>query len=156
LTQLFFTAGQRSIYLEVFNARIRWRAELMNQLGRPAEALPLIDRALAMDPTDVALPMLTACLSRLLLGQTEQAVSTCEKASALNDWWGPRIFLVAAYGDRGDMEKATVAKAELLRLVPGYTIAQARAADQHWDPEYAKLAEKYIYEGLRKAGIPEQ
>ena len=150
-------ANSKAIKLDPDEPEVyRWRAELMNEMGRPAEALPLIDRALEMDPASVDLTILTACLSHLLLGQSETAVSTCERASALNDWWEPRLWLVAAYGNHGDIEKATVAKAELLRSVPGYTIARARAADQHWGHDYSKLAEAHIYEGLRKAGIPEQ
>ncbi len=66
------------------------------------------------------------------------------------------MLLLAAYGDHGDTEKAATVRAELLRLVPGYTVAQARTADQPSNTEYSKLADKYIYEGLRKAGIPEQ
>ena len=134
----------------------RWRGELLNQMGRPAEALPLFERAVAMDPNSTELATLHACVSHLLLGQIERAVSTCESASAVNDWWWPRMLLLAAYGDHGDLEKAAAVRAELLRLVPGYTIAQARTAAQPSTTEYGMLAEKYIYEGLRKAGIPEQ
>jgi len=65
-------------------------------------------------------------------------------------------LLVAAYANQGDLTKANAAKAELLRFVPGFTVAQARAFDEPPHPEYAKLAEKYLYAGLRKAGIPER
>jgi len=53
------------------------------------------------------------------------------------------------------MDKATAAKAEFLRTVPGYTISQLRAKRYSDHPEYVKLADKYLYAGLRKAGIPE-
>ena len=136
------------------------RANIMNQLGRPADALPLIDRALDMDKThgsDVVFTALTACTSYLLLGQAERAVAMCEKAAAGSSG-SPRLQarLIAAYADHGDLGKASAAKVELLRMMPGYTVAQAKAFDQPSHPEYAKLAEKYYYEGLRKAGIPEQ
>jgi hypothetical protein len=65
-------------------------------------------------------------------------------------------LLVAAYANQGDRAKANAAKAELLDLVPGFTISQARGYREPSHPEYAKLAEKYLYTGLRKAGIPEQ
>ena len=39
--------------------------------------------------------------------------------------------------------------------MPGYTISQLRAKLYSDHPEYVKLAEKYWYAGLRKAGIPE-
>jgi hypothetical protein len=44
----------------------------------------------------------------------------------------------------------------VLRIAPGYTIAQLRAKRYSDHPEYQRLAEKYLYEGLRKAGIPER
>jgi class 3 adenylate cyclase len=99
----------------------------------------------------------TACESYVLLGQAEQAVAMCEKAAARTTG-GDYVqqHLVAAYANHGDTAKAAAAKAELLRIKPGLTVAQVRAYDEPSHPEYAKLAEKYHYEGLRKAGIPEQ
>jgi hypothetical protein len=54
------------------------------------------------------------------------------------------------------MAKAAAARARALRVSPGFTIARARVLDEPAHPEYLKLAEKYWYEGLRKAGFPEQ
>jgi len=134
------------------------RAFIMNAIGRPAEALPFIDRALAMDTTERAVGYAAgvACTSYLLLGQAERAVAMCEKINFGSHDWKLQMLLVAAYADHGDVQEAAAAKAELLRLLPAFTVAQARASDQPSHSEYAKLAEKYLYEGLRKAGIPEK
>jgi adenylate cyclase len=132
------------------------RAALMSDTGRPAEALPLIDGALATDSVDIARAMRIACLAHLLLGQAEQAIGDCEKASALTDSWDVALLLAAAYANHGDMAKAAAARARALRVSPGFTIARARVLDEPPHPEYLKLAEKYWYEGLRKAGFPEQ
>ena len=43
-----------------------------------------------------------------------------------------------------------------LSVAPGYTISQLRGKRYSDHPDYQRLAEKYWYEGLRKAGIPEQ
>ena len=129
-----------------------YRSNIMNMMGRPAEGLALAERALTMDPTNTAEPMLRACWSYLLLGQADQAIEMCEKASALWHYWGFQVLPVAAYADHGDMAKTAAAKADLLRTVPGYSIAQARFFDRTTHPEaYTRLAEKYFYEGLRKA-----
>ena len=64
--------------------------------------------------------------------------------------------MAAAYANYGDLAKASDAKAEVLRTVPGFTIAQLRAKRHSDNPEYLKLAEKYFYEGLRRAGFPER
>jgi predicted Zn-dependent protease len=131
----------------------------MNNLGRPAEALALIDRATAIDEAGYGaiFEQSTACESYVLLGQAEQAVAMCEKAAVRNSGDDHvQQHLVAAYANHGDTAKAAVAKDELPRIKPGLTVAQVRASDEPSHPEYAKLAEKYHYEGLRKAGIPEQ
>jgi TolB-like protein len=134
------------------------RGWTMSMMGRPAEALALVDRALAMDPTQVGLgwAMRVGCEAHLLAGQVKQAIATCEKAAGLDNDWMNNLFLAAAYANHGDLAKAAMAKAEALRTVPGYTIAQLRAKRYSDHPEYQRLAEIYWYDGLRKAGIPEK
>jgi len=132
------------------------RAGAMILMGRPDEALKLVDRALAMNPTDIAYPLRMACEAHLLAGEAPQAIATCEKSAGLwTDWW-VHARLAAAYANNGDTEKAAAEKAEVLRTLPGYTIAQLRAKRNSDHPEYMKLAEKYWYAGLRKAGFPEK
>jgi len=122
-------------------------------MGLPDEALKLIDRVFAMNPPNRGYPLRTACQAHLLAGQANQAIATCEKLGRRDLLWYPRM--AAAYANHGDMEKAAAAKTELLRIVPGYTISQLRAKRYSDHPEYQRLAEKYWYEGLPKAGIPE-
>jgi class 3 adenylate cyclase/TolB-like protein/tetratricopeptide (TPR) repeat protein len=132
------------------------RAWILNMMGRPDEALKFIDQALAMNPFDMAYALRIACEVYLFSGQAEQAIATCEKASGTSTYWFIYVVLAAAYANNGDIEKARAAKAEILRVVPDYTIAQLRAKRYSDHPEYQQRAEKYWYGGLRKAGIPEQ
>jgi adenylate cyclase len=136
------------------------RAWLMNMAGRPNEALPLAERALALDPSAIGGVMRVTCEAHLLAGHAEQAIATCEKAASRGTSSGNdplnNLFLAAAYANHGDMAKAASAKADALRTMPGYTIARLRAKRYSEDPEYQRLAEKYWYEGLRKAGFPEK
>ncbi len=132
------------------------RAWVMNKTGRPDDALKLIDRALAMNPPDLGYALVNACEAHLLAGQAPQAIATCERATGLWTEWLVHAFLAAAYANNGDTEKAAAAKAEVLRTVPGFTISQLRARRHSDHPEYVKLAEKYWYAGLRKAGFPEK
>ena len=99
--------------------------------------------------------MAAACETQVWAGQTEQAIATCEKASGRDNHWGIYLSLAAAYANHGEMAKAAAAKAEVLRTVPGLTIAQLRAKRGSDSPESLDLAKKYWYEGLRKAGVPE-
>jgi adenylate cyclase len=134
------------------------RAWLMNMTGRPAEALTLVDRSLTIGPdTNPGGALRVACEAHLLLGQAEQAITTCEQARGLyNDDLIVGLFLAAAYANHGDLARAAAAKSEVQRIAPGYTIAQLRAKRYSEVPEYQRLAEKYWYEGLRKAGFPQK
>lgn len=131
------------------------KAWVMSMTGRPAQALAFVDQALGLDPPSIAWPMRIACEAHLLSGEAELAVATCEKAAGLGNYWMNNLFLAAAYANQGDLSKAAVARAQVLRTVPDYTLAQLRAKRYSDNPEYLKLAEKYLYAGLRKAGIPE-
>ena len=131
------------------------RADLMLLMGRPAEALALVDRALALRRGGLWAAS-TACEAQFFAGQTEKAIATCERATGIDDYWRIHLVLAAAYANHGDMAKAAAAKAEVLRIVPGFTIAQLRAKRLSDNPEYLKLAEQYWYSGLRKAGLPEK
>jgi class 3 adenylate cyclase len=150
-------ANATAIKLEPYEAR--WytdRADLMIETGRPTEALALVDRALALEPANVWVPVATACEAHLLAGHTEQAIALCEQASGRGNHWFIHLALAVAYANHGEMAKAAAAKAEVLRTVPGLTIAQLRAKRPSENPEYQRLSEKYWYEGLRRAGFAEQ
>ena len=136
----------------------RWyllRADDMIRTARLNEALELADRALALYPGS-AMATAVACEVHVLTGRTEEAIAACEKASGRVDYWPIHLALAAAYANHGEMAKAVAAKAEVLRIIPGLTIAQLRATRASDNPEYQTLAETYWYEGLRKAGLPEK
>ena len=94
----------------------------------------------------------------MLLGQNDAAIETCERASALlrASSREPHMFLPAVYANAGDLPRARAALQALLQSSPNFTLAQLRAKRYSEHPEYQKLAEKYWYEGLRKAGLPER
>ncbi|MEO8346743.1 MAG: adenylate/guanylate cyclase domain-containing protein [Betaproteobacteria bacterium] len=149
-------ANALAIKLDPYHRRWQsFRSDIMVHAGRPAEALKVIDRALALDPSGSETLWDAACSAHLLAGQNEPAIAACEKASGLSNDWSIHVVLAAAYANQGNMTKANAARAEVLRTVPGFTIAQLRDKSPV-SPEAEKLAEKYLYEGLRKAGFQEQ
>jgi adenylate cyclase len=139
------------------NWSVRHAWFLANQVARPAEGLALIEQSIAADPPGGFSQLRGACEAHLLLGQYEQAIARCERARGLDsdDWWVD-LFLAAAYGHRGEAEKAAAARAEVLRLVPGYSIARLKANGYSLNPAFIRLAEEHFYSGLRKAGLPEK
>ena len=71
-----------AIKLEPYETRWQmFRAQTLVGAARPAEALALVDQALALYPTG-GMPVMVACEAHLLAGEIDQAIATCEKASA--------------------------------------------------------------------------
>jgi len=135
------------------------RMLLLVVTGRPEEALPVIDRAIALDPSgsSVDFYLQEQCSAHLNLGHYDQAIAACEKALALDDLWLKYLFLLGAYAQKGDMARAQVTKEELLKRKPDVTIAHLKNGPQFWaNPLFQQQREAHLYAGLRKAGIPEQ
>ena len=104
----------------------------------------------------VSLNLQLQCSAHLNLGEYDEAIATCEKALALEENWLKYLFLLGALAQKGDMAKAAVAKAQLLKLKPEVSIARLKVAPMWADPLYQQQREANLYTGLRKAGIPEQ
>lgn len=151
-------ACDQAIRLDPFSSSYyNGKAWLMLITGRPAETLELTAKAMALEAATPEWALDLACRAHLLLGEAREAIATCEKASGLDPGnWNLQLSLVAAYMNAGEPEKARVPKAAVDRIVPGYTIARLRANGFPEHPEYLKLADAYLYTGLRKAGVPER
>jgi tetratricopeptide (TPR) repeat protein len=135
-------------------ARHAWS---MSMVGKPAEAIALVAKAKAMDPSESWWAIRAGCEAHLLLGQYDDAIAACEKAAGLaGEDFDIAYFLAAAYAHKGLMGRAAEEKAKILRRAPGFTIAALRAKRYSVNPEYMRLAEAHWYSGLRKAGIPEK
>jgi len=128
----------------------------MISTGRPADALVAAQHAAAIDPPGGGYPQLLTCKSYLYLGRYEDAVTACEKSAGLNNSWIDQVYLTAAYAQKGDLNKAKIAKDELLKLQPGYTIDRYRQTWYSGTSAFFELVDKHLASGLRKAGIPEK
>jgi adenylate cyclase len=132
------------------------RAWIMVHTGHPAEAMQLLDKAIALDPNVTGLPILMRCRAYQALGRYDEAIAACEKAVVGEDYWIPHAYLVAAYAHKGETAKAEAEKMILLKQQPGMTIADLKALRLSNEPAYLQQTETHIYAGLRKAGIPER
>jgi len=153
-----FEANAEGLRIDPYRtASLEDRAELLIFTGRAEEALPVLDQAIALDPRSPAVPhhLQIQCLGYLFLGHYDSAISACEKALAHEDDWRRRLYLVAAYAQKGDMAKAAVEKTKLLKLQPKITIAWLNASRVSNNPIYLQQREASVLSGLRKAGIPE-
>ena len=148
-------ASARALRLEPYSAGLMLHHAAMTTLGgRPTEAMALVEHAFALDPQVDVLSIVGEV--QLLLGEYAEAIKSCEKArGGGGDHLMADLFLAAAYAHLGDAGNAAVAKGEVLRAVPGYTIAVHKSRGYSASPDYVRLVEKHLYSGMRKAGFAE-
>ena len=129
-------------------------------VGRAEEVEAHIAEALRLSPRDTTafVWMGTAAFAKLHLGSWEQAVAWFRRSIEANRNHPQGYFrLAAALAQLGRLDEARSAVKAGLALNPNFSISRARAlwtaiAD---DPTYLAQLEP-IFEGLRKAGLPEQ
>jgi hypothetical protein len=74
---------------------------------------------------------------------------------AYSNWPTPRFWLAAALAHLGRREEACEQARAGLELNPGFTIARLRSWAFSDNPVYLAGRER-VYDGLRKAGLPEE
>jgi tetratricopeptide (TPR) repeat protein len=124
-------------------------ADALTYDGAPERGLEVINRALRLNPyyPDWYLWYLADAYNAL--GRAEDVISTVRRMR--NPSEGRRL-LAANYAHLGRLDEARAEAREVLRLHPGFTIADwaQRPPYKHREP-----LERYI-EGMRRAGLPER
>jgi tetratricopeptide (TPR) repeat protein len=100
--------------------------------------------------------MTDAGIAKNQLGSYEQVVAWCRRAIEANRN-SPRayFYLAAALVQLGRLDEARSAIKASLALNPAFAIARVAWKARSDDPKYLVQLESY-FEGLRKAGVPEQ
>lgn len=116
--------------------------------GRAAEAVELLHKAMRLNPFFPDWYLWYLGDAYYTLGRYEDAIRALERMS--NPAEGHRL-LAASFAQLGRRDEAAAHVAEVLRLHPGFSIADwaARQPDQDRD------ALEHYLEGLRRAGLPE-
>lgn len=149
-------AASRAMELEPYSTEHRLQyAWLRGLMGRPEESIAIAEEVLRVDPAATPSAMRTMCEAYVLAGNFSAAIPACEKSNLLFADWISKLYLLAAYANNGEREKAAALQAQVLHEVPGYSIEQLRAKRYSDHPDYLPLAESNWYSGLRKAGINE-
>jgi len=151
-------ANATALKIDPYNNRtVGDQGYLLLLTGRPEEALPVLDRAIALDPrsNSVGNSLQLQCSANLNLGRYDAAIAACERGLGLDDDWLKYVFLLGASAQKGDMVKVEAVKRELLKRQPDISIAQLKAPRIWANPAYQQQREAHLYAGLRKAGIPE-
>jgi DNA-binding winged helix-turn-helix (wHTH) protein/TolB-like protein len=125
--------------------------------GRWEDALRQVDLAIRLSPLDR--PHVAACqtLAATALIPLQRYDEAIERARLVLD--GPRAgsrysIIASAEAWRGNLDAARAAAAEWMKHRPDMSIERLRASRGSTEPAYLAGME-HLYEGLRRAGIPE-
>ena len=123
--------------------------------GSLDEALALFHRADRLSPGDPSVHFALCGLAdvHLMRGEPAEALAWATRAYAANPNYDPTLWiLIAANAHLGRMAEARRVLGELLRLVPGATVARISEGQHAKDPSRCAA----LLEGLRLAGLPER
>jgi tetratricopeptide (TPR) repeat protein len=130
------------------------RAFALEYSGTPAETLPLIDRAVSLDPA-LKSDKQAKCLAYLNLGRDREAAAPCEAAAALFPRWTLYGWATAAQVGAGNMERAVYWRKKLMEENPKLTIQRWRNVKYSPLPESIAQFDRWMA-NLAKAGVPER
>jgi tetratricopeptide (TPR) repeat protein len=126
-------------------------------LGRSAETEAHVAEALRLSPRD---PLLfhwryLIGVADLYLGRAVRAINGLRQSVELNSHWALSHFVLAgALAQAGLLAEAAEMRDAALRLAPHFTVDKFRAQVVNSNPVYLAQRER-LYEGMRKAGVPE-
>ena len=127
-------------------------------IGRAEETEGHVREALRLSPRDtLAFNWLaTAGLAKLYLGSDEEAVAWLRQAIEIDrNLPNAHFYLAAALANLGRLQEAQCSSKAGLAINPTYTISGFRAASISDNPILLAQRER-VYEGMRKAGVPEE
>jgi TolB-like protein/class 3 adenylate cyclase/Flp pilus assembly protein TadD len=126
-------------------------------IGRGEETEAHVSEALRLSPRDTHAYrwMGTAGLAKLLLSRDEEAVVRLRRAVETNrNWPSAHFYLAAALAQLRRPEEAQAAATAGLALDPSFTIHRYRSGAPGDNATYLAQRER-VYDGMRKAGVPE-
>ncbi len=136
------------------------RARNLVGIGRAADALAPVEKAIRLSPRDPDLYVwyFVLCHANTHLARDAQAIEWCLKSIATGKtFFFAYVDLASAYAWRAQNAEAAAAVRELLKLRPGFTVQQLTEEGFSFsdNPTFRKEYQRII-EGVRKAGLPER
>jgi adenylate cyclase len=119
--------------------------------GRAAEALEAFAIAKRLDPHSPSIVLHFVAQANFSLGNYEAAAEhLLERIARTPATDSSRMLLAACYGHRGRADEARAAWAELMKINPGFSLAQRERVLPYKEPrDFQRIAD-----GLAKAGLP--
>jgi tetratricopeptide (TPR) repeat protein len=123
-------------------------AFLLSCVGKPDEAVGMVEQALRSKPTTGALDHVGAAYA--LAGRFEEAIAPLKQyLSHYPNVLGPHLFLTVVYSELGREAEARAEAAEVLRINPQFSLEVHRQREPIKD---AAMLERHLA-ALRKAGL---
>ena len=119
--------------------------------GKAVEALDSFARAMRLDPKFPSIVLHFLAQAEFSLGKYEAAAQHLrERIARTPGTDSSRMMLAACYGHLGQLDDARMAWAELIKVNPGFSMAQRERVLPYKDPADFRR----VTEGLAKAGLP--
>jgi predicted Zn-dependent protease len=130
--------------------------------GSDQEAIALTEQAIRLSPRDPNMWWWYTWIGfvHLLQSRIDEAIAWLEKGkSAQPRAFNTHAFLAAAYGYKGEKERASAELAEAIKLTGSdrySTVARSRANGDLYTPALRDRWETVYFPGIRAAGLPEE
>ena len=119
---------------------------------RPNEAIPVLKKAIRLDPFTPSNRLFSLGFAYLYAGQYEKAIPPCQKATDREpDNLGAHLCLVFTYSEAGRDEDARASASEILRIEPNFSVEYFSDSYPH---KNIAVKERFMT-ALRKAGLPD-
>ena len=127
-------------------------AHVVAYAGEPARAIKVLHANMRLDPFQPPIGLGYMGHAYYLLKRYAEAVATLrEYAARAPELQIAHLWRAAAHAQSGQLAEASAEAAEVLRINPSFTIEKWKCQDVY------KLSRdgEHIFDGLRKAGLPE-
>lgn len=164
---VYIEEGRPALALKMFDRAIQlnpkdaWaivsRGHGLLYLGRAQEGLEWVRQAMRLSPADPKLVRWHTYEGMALLHLGEDAAAVQPLTHGLKATPPApfaHLYLASALALSGRIEEARAQVAQFPQLYPGVTLSRWRALEVSDAPEFLKQRER-VYEGLRRAGMPE-
>src|SRR5262249_23524152 len=127
-----------------------WLGETLRRVGRPEEALGLIEQAMRLNPHYPASYFFLLGEAYRVAGRHEEALAAYPKAlSRAPDLLPAHLNLAVVYSELGREEEARAEAAEVLRINPQWSLEIWKQRQPYKDPAMLER----VFSALRKAGL---